>query len=34
MEIEQAKKRAEKEADRKEEDMEEMKSNYLRKVGY
>ena len=32
MEIEQTKKRSQKEIDRKEEDMEEMKSNYMRKV--
>jgi hypothetical protein len=32
MEIEQSKKRVQKESDRKDEDMEEMKSNYTRKV--
>jgi hypothetical protein len=32
MEIEQVKKRVQKESDRKDEDMEEMKSNYTRKV--
>ena len=32
MEIEQMKKRVQKQSDRKDEDMEEMKSNYTRKV--
>lgn len=32
METEQIKKRTQKESDRKDEDMEEMKSNYVRKV--
>ena len=32
MEIEQTKKRVQKESDRKQEDMDEMKSNYTRKV--
>jgi hypothetical protein len=33
MEIEQIKKRVQKEANRKDEDLEEMKANYTRKVG-